>query len=475
MTPRHALRISLVVSSAPLLPLVAARASAQPPHPQSQSGSAEEAAYRIPGSGFQSADGRPQREHEAFAPFRPGGGEAIDGAEDVRLPSGGTMKAQDIFEWVNGFERYLNGFGRSLREDGSDLGTVAKLRMDTTQLAKQAEELAALHLPANAGERVALDSVDALNRERGEALAAVDDLCRSLEGAARAEGKKSIERTHPWGFMQGNKGIFAVFVNTNGVGKTSLDKTRYLPGNDVCGRGAEGAEGDWGVIETDSRADATAGLYAFNFKVDAIRALAVANSDVSGAAGNAKLFVLGNQIFDRAMRDKSVFERNSGLRRDFDLTQKLNFPLGPIPMEVEYGVRGTADVAYAVKAAPGASEAKLLPRVAATAILEGGVDVVIAEGKVSGGVTLIEDTAPLSVKSGWEGLDGGGNLNVGARLDNDVSTLHGRVFTEASLMLPKASFPPWEKKEWEVDLFRWDGMKATGNIFVREEKEPVRF
>ncbi|NRA64780.1 MAG: hypothetical protein HRU19_09890 [Pseudobacteriovorax sp.] len=148
------------------------------------------------------------------------------------------------------------------------------------------------------------------------------------------------------------------------------------------------------------------------------------------------------------------------------MSQEEIVMVGPVPVSVEYGIVGEAGLNYDATLQIGALDVGANPYVDTSVFANGGIDVGFASVKASGEMTMVNDSfdARLNLAIDQVNFD---KLVFTANATNEFEALDGRisVFAEASV----AGF----SREYETDLFNWDGYSRTDNAFDIEVDVPL--
>ncbi len=412
-----------------------------------------------------------------FVPFEmisPTTGKTLRWNDKVLLPDGKSVTAQEYFDQLNEMERFISSTGHSLRSQNTNLGTVAAFHTNTDSLEKQAQELKNKHTPIEEKNflSVPTQSVVTLRGDADDArLQSTCDTLVQMPLQHLAEQEKTNFK--PWSAAIGQKNSFAVFLDTE-TSTTAALSNAYEFGTDICGRKVTGPE--FLMPQAKATAQGTVGVYIFGQQFQMLRTTHEVSSTLKNARGNTNIYFMGAQIYSRKESGSRIRLGGKQWAQTWEKTGEIHVNAGPIPLNIEYGVRATAKASYSIEAAPILAGLNIEPQVQADAFVRGGTSLMIIKAGVSGEVNVLNDQLPINAEAevtpasdGTRGFD----LNLRGTVDNKMQTLAGRLFAFASIAVP--GIKNFEEKSWEIDLYKWPGTSTTGRLYEFSQTFPVRF
>ncbi|WP_186647227.1 hypothetical protein [Fluviispira vulneris] len=175
----------------------------------------------------------------------------------------------------------------------------------------------------------------------------------------------------------------------------------------------------------------------------------------------ATLFAVDNDL------DKSVYANEKEfINTPLNIEKSTHFTLGPIPIRLSLGMRGSNTMRWGLDARPLQLQSFLQHYAELDAYAVAAVDILIAGVGVHGRLLLISVNTHISGNAHVEYNDTlYFKLNLVGK--TDVHTLFGDLKLVAYAYLPTLQF--WkgilEKKEWFKRLGEYPGFKYSGNIF----------
>jgi hypothetical protein len=185
--------------------------------------------------------------------------------------------------------------------------------------------------------------------------------------------------------------------------------------------------------------------------------------------------LLGFDVFSAAESELQennlkLAKRGSKLIFNKEVSTRTTILIGPIPLTLEVGALATGRIDYTYALAGLKADADLTPTVLATAFASVGIDLLVVGAKVQANLTIIAESLDmaghLNVNVPRNGLP---TLDTKASVYNTLSTLDGNLQVIAWIMVPRFGWVPFKKKEFEYELFDWDGLKTEGALFSYED------
>lgn len=217
-----------------------------------------------------------------------------------------------------------------------------------------------------------------------------------------------------------------------------------------------------------SNAEAGLEAYVFNARADLLRATANVQSPDSGdLSARINVSAFGGSVYDRQFKGAKFQKSDSfsyAIGRDI-ISQR--FMVGPIPMIITFGVRGSAGLRYDLYASPRYAHASAVPFLNAQVYGQGGADIVIGGAGVGANLTLLNDELELTAKAKIRTDLQAQKIFLDANFYayNKLDALGGNVYAYAFTYVPAFSIPPYEKKQWNWNIWNWKGFHHEGYLF----------
>ena len=175
--------------------------------------------------------------------------------------------------------------------------------------------------------------------------------------------------------------------------------------------------------------------------------------------------VLGNSVYDKNLSAATSQSWSNQFSKSFDYATKFHFSLGPIPCSVKLGAQGSAGVRYFIGVRPAHATAQVIPNAHARAYAQFGVDIVIASAGVGGQLRLIDFELRLGGDLGVNFDNSRAYVDEHFYAQYDLTMLSGSLYVFAEVYVPAFDIPPWHKKHYQWDLWKWAGFKKKGYLF----------
>lgn len=373
--------------------------------------------------------------------------------EMITAPGGKKVKAGAYFAELNKLEKKLNEMGHSLRNSDKPV-KLARTAMKVADLEKKAKTIAAHHLSFNAKTMRAVRKRAEIARRHADdakkdeprvaalrkfvalkpgVKAAPAKVGKALKAVAKPVAPKGTTKT--WRWELGRRKIMAASLDAKLETKGSADS--------VCVLGEAKADG-----------------YLANRKQSLVKATGVVRVPKSGASTlNVSVSVLGRSVYNKNVSKASSFSQKDQLSKTFDKSVSFRFQLGPIPLSVKLGARGTAGIRYFVGVRPLAAEAQFVPFVRGEAYAQCGIDIVVAAAGVGGKLRLVDFELRIGGKLAVK-FDASSRptLSEHAYVQSNISMLKGSLYVYA-----KVNVLFW-KKRYEWDIWDWKGFSKSGYL-----------
>lgn len=140
-----------------------------------------------------------------------------------------------------------------------------------------------------------------------------------------------------------------------------------------------------------------------------------------------------------------------------DQSDSSMFMIGPVPVNINYGVQGEAQLAYQAELSIGEATVSLTPKVNAKVYADTNVDISIARVKADGDIVLVNDSMQQDFSLSVDASDL--STQFTAHGENQLAALSGRVGVEAHTNI--SGF----ERSYDKDIISWPGYESTNEIF----------
>jgi hypothetical protein len=408
--------------------------------------------------------------------LHPQTGQVCKPADMLTLPNGKQIAAKDYYDQLNRLEKQFNSVGHSLRRT-ADKVLLQQSKIDKAALATHARTVAAKHrpfdpktmrrptplkdLPAAHQDAVkkassqpkgpAAPAGNAKPKSAGLRTPAAPEVLR----VATADGGNTNTREDP-ATPPGELLAAAPPGGGNANGDHEHKTFDFHPGDDKIA--SVFLNGQWDVnispAAVDLNGEAHAGAFLLNNRIEMLGAT-VAVHGGAGAGGSAKLTVsvLGTVVHNLNQPFQGTFRKGDQVRQTVDHSVPFTFFLGPIPIGIKVGARGSVGVGYflGVNTQPPLATAQVVPNAQIDAFAQAGIDIKIASVSVKGELQLLRFAVALGAEAGVQGSD----LHLFVHGDSDITLLAGSLSFVAEAYIPAFKLPPWEKKSFEHKFFEF--------------------
>jgi hypothetical protein len=456
---------------------------------------------------------KPVVKHQAFEPshFRkhaPNGGK-------VKLPHGTEVSAADWHAAVNHAERALNSVGHSLRHPGPKEKLVhhdsghADVKVASARFAKMHKPPKTAHKKAElkhrhehhaqlVAARRALYTKHAKAAPKGKTAAKT-----GAKGAAQKGPPPEVDvisgasATVPSGEMGPAKAPTAVpppppelmaaiakavaEAPKNPVTKSNVIKSWDLRAGDphhfsayLTGKVETTGDKDKAVFHAESEA----GGSAFGKSHELLKVSAdFTASRLEEHEALLEVKAAGSTVFTLDKKSKEMWSKGERVEKAVDVSATIPlFSIGIIGVNAKVGVQGAIGVDYGVSIGPGIVSAHVTPYEHTAVYVQASVNVLIAEAGAIGKLTLINDDLALEGSVALvPNRTPRGDLAWGVlsklSLHNNMEMLNGDVSAFVKLYFPcwHSILPAICNKQFDIHLFGWKGVKATGELFALQD------
>jgi hypothetical protein len=394
--------------------------------------------------------------------------------DTVTAPNGKKFKAREYVAKLNELEKKLNEMGHSLH-DAEEKVKLARNEVKGDELDKKAQPIAANHLKFDAktmravvkrdeqekrhtaGAKKDEDRVKLVRRllvgkadPKADAKApAKADAKSSLKSAVKPDAKAATAAaakapakavapkgtTKKWHYELGRRNIMAASLDAKLETSGNSDRVKVL-----------------GEVSADG--------YLANKKQNLVKATGVITVPKAGASTlNVSVSVLGRSVYNKNLSKTVNWSHKDELSKSFDKSVSFRFQLGPIPLSVKLGARGTAGIRYFIGVRPLSAEAQFVPFVRGEAYAQCGIDIVVASVGIGGKLRLIDFElrigGELAIKFDKSQRP---MLSEHAYVQSNITMLKGSLYVFASVNVL------FWKKKYEWDIWDWKGFSKTGYL-----------
>lgn len=182
---------------------------------------------------------------------------------------------------------------------------------------------------------------------------------------------------------------------------------------------------------------------------------------------NSGIAVLGYVVDTYQYQNTVDLNWQDRLQFPIDISDKQLLWVGPVPVNVTYGVEADVGVQYDVTMAFLEANFAVDPFVQSSVYARAGVDVGLASVYASGRIQLLDDQLQSNL---WLSMDqvNFDRIDVVASGDNSLEALKGGIEIHAS-----AGLGVWEKNYTE-ELFSWNGYARTDRLYDVQESFYLR-
>jgi hypothetical protein len=439
--------------------------------------------------------------HKPWKMAHPETGKEVQPEEMLpKLPNGKQVQAKDYFDQLNRMEKHFNGLGHSTRDTAKKV-LLQETKVDKNRLNTQSRTLAAKHRPFDpktmrrptphkdlpaahqAAVKQASSQAAAPAAKGGGGKTKPAKAVAGKTNPAPAGGGKTKASTGAGGKTapapaSGGKTTPATAGGGNTKGDRELKTFSFTAGDNKTV--SVFLDGQWEMnVSSDAvdlKGEAHAGAYLLNNRIEVLTATAALHAG-GGANGSAKLTVsvLGQVVHNPNLPIKTTWNKRDQVSKTVDHSVPFSFTIGPIPLSVKIGARGSVGVNYffGVSALPLYATAQVVPNASLDAYAQAGLDIKIASAGVVVNLQLLRVKLTLGAEAGLKNDNQGTNLYLFVHGDNELTLLNGSLSFYAEVYVPAFKLPPWEKKHFEHNFFKWTGLKGQGSLFSVERRTPL--
>jgi len=242
----------------------------------------------------------------------------------------------------------------------------------------------------------------------------------------------------------------------------------------------------------DFDAHANAGIYLVGQDFRLLDANAHLSSTPNSNNVDVTLNLAGDSLINFHKSDASSVPLDDHKEKSIDESVGFYVAIGPIPVSVKVGAKGTIGYEPHAHVANRIVHAEFDPFVSVAAYAQAGVDIVIAGAGANASLTLLQDTLTIAGEVGMRGkfydpitVPGFETyqgqtvryFNEATRpyvyywvdITNDITAMSGDISIYAYIYVPCICFDVFEKKEFNYSLVHWDGLHAGGSLFSIDE------
>jgi hypothetical protein len=371
---------------------------------------------------------------------------------DILTVNGTQMPYTQVYETVNNIERTFNEHGYSLRNATPEV--IQELAVCETMMLNQGVILTLAM--SNPGGPLSLDAV------KDKVQKAIDQAKNGVPNWGEVFDKAKDE----------NRDVYLPPVPTYTAPTPTPHRTPLNPltkerawsweyGHKDSAWAQASANFSLNGNKTSAKAIAKGlvnGAVLGQWEGEVLSAEATAEVNDSHTVGlSINLRAAGRSVFSRSWNAGPI-EEHGEKRFDVREEKSWRFAIGPIPCKGTVGFIGAAGLKYGFDVMPIQIYAFAVPFVSTKVFAQVGADIVIASAGVGGQLTLINDDVTLQggVSVTFEDEP---TITLEMTGKNKIDALSGRLYAFA-----KVGVWPLDK-EWQFDLFKWDGYKKESEIF----------
>jgi len=425
----------------------------------------------------------------------------------LTLPNGKVVSAQLYYSQLNNLEQWLSQHGYSLHDTPNNSQIeLAKVPVDEASLAQQVRAgsqptslprrlevagLAARAVEAQAPLRLDADAAAAAGVHTTLTAAQIADLNKQVAAAgiqgATVDGLTvspaalaaiarlpypiifpsppacvPVSGSRSWAWNVGG-GDFNAYLN----GSLSLTGEACKPPN--MNNFSQNAS------SFDVKAAGTAGGHVFGAGGDLLRI----TGDLKGAESSNTItatfdvWLAGSTVYSLNKTSPTWSESNN-FSKSIDFSASTTIFVGPIPLDLKIGARGSAGLQYSMNVDPISVSISGGPTVNADVYAQAGVDVVVASAGVQANLTLVNWAMNFHADAGVGWLFGF-YVYDDVYADSKLNLLSGNVGLYASVSYPCWNWPPWCTSNYTDNLFSWSGLNFDSVLFNDHTLTPLNW
>jgi hypothetical protein len=414
-----------------------------------------------------------------FKPFKmvdPNTGDPVEPNGQIELPGGKKIKAQDYYRMLNGYEKELNQQGYTLR-GRKNIGTVVRINNSLEELEKQKESNLSDSKPfddkvmsyvddpekiyddlSKAGKEELKDTLTGLYRDlikSGNELPRIHAETPSAAVVLQAE-EGLLNNTHKeWNFQEGHPKKLGARASASLDLQASLDH-----------------------VDGAAKADAVVQIMG--------KELPLVKAEISGSRrltedskGVVVLEFVGKEIYRKVLQDKALamFSKKSDSPppKTVRTFKKYRFSIGPVPMSAEIGAAGQIGYDWTIAVANKEAAIAGLAYADVSAYAQMGVDAEIVSAGAGGNLVIVRDTLKVDGRMGVVANPTTSKPEVVVEFkgSNEMTALKGDLYAYVRATVPTLGIPPYETKQWNREIFKWEGLDTGGEKILFNFKRIV--
>jgi hypothetical protein len=197
-----------------------------------------------------------------------------------------------------------------------------------------------------------------------------------------------------------------------------------------------------------------------------------ANNTVSANLG---VFVLGQDIYSVNKTTNAEWGSQDSISKGVDFSTSIPIPVGPFDIDVTIGAQGSVGLQYSLAVFPNSVNLSGGPFVHTSVYAQAGLNAVVAEAGVGVSLALVKWDMNLGTDAGYGWLfDFYVYDDIYA--DSDLNLLGGDVYVYAKVFYP--CFDPWPdicSKEWDTNVWSWNGVQFNSVLFDVKNIVPLHW
>jgi hypothetical protein len=268
-----------------------------------------------------------------------------------------------------------------------------------------------------------------------------------------------------WNWNVGDPSSFAAYVN----GSLTLNGEACQP--------ADMSHFDKNDSHFTVTAEGKAGGTIFGVGGDMLRATGNLGGNQATGTVSAGLgvFVLGQDVFSVNQTANGHWEYDNNVSKGVDFSTSIPIPVGPFDIDLTIGAQGSVGFEYSISLYPMSVNLSGGPFAHTNVYAQAGLNLVIAEAGVGASLTLVN----------WD-MNLGGSAGVGWLLgfylyddvyaDSNLNLLGGSVYVYAKVYYP--CLDPWPDicdSQWQANLWSWGGLQYNSVLFDQKNVIPLKW
>jgi hypothetical protein len=389
----------------------------------------------------------------------------ISGDTILKVPTG-DMPAKEYYEHLNAYQSALNADGHDLKKSIVEPIRVVEVIKNLEQLEeKSAEQKKSVK---NKDESI-MDTILDPAKVYEEAKSAGQD---AIKGGIKDLYRLAMSKAKPIPLINQNPPQARIVLEPYNDLHSLLDKewTLDILSNDtfaVTGKASMHAGINLKELSANANANVEAKVLGHPFKlVNGIVTGKRSLTEISTA--KVQLSFVGKEVYNQTWQDKSILihapDEKSVRGISVRSSQKFSFAVGPVPMTGEVGGAGLVAYDWTIGLEGNGGAAAAIGTAQVDGFANVAADIEIARIGVGGILTLVSQTLRLDAKMGLKFDPATSEPQVESSIEatSFLKVLQGNIFAFVAAYVPTFDIPPFEEKQWSMDIFSWPGIVLGG-------------